>query len=101
MAEGIIAAVSLSFMFWLWRAKLAAAAALGSATLRQDAACALGCIALSATLLIGSAVYAVAPHLWWVDAVAALIIAVLIAREGWGGLRAIVAGRTAGCGCGH
>lgn len=101
LAGGIIAAASLSFMFWLWRAKLAAAAALGSQTLRQDAACALGCIALSSTLLIGSIVYALAPGLWWVDAVAALVIAVLIAREGLGGLRAILAGRTAGCGCGH
>ena len=102
LAGGIIAAVSLSFMFWLWRAKLTAAAVLGSATLRQDAACALGCIALSVTLLIGSVVYTVAPQLWWVDAVAALIIAVLIAREGWGGLRAIWGGATGGCGCsGH
>lgn len=101
LAGGIIAAVSLSFMFWFWRAKLAAAAALGSATLRQDAACALGCIALSVTLFIGSILYTVAPQLWWADAVAAMIIAALIAREGIGGLRAIVAGRADGCGCGH
>lgn len=101
LAGGIIAAASLSFMFWLWRAKLAAAAALGSQTLHQDAACALGCIALSTTLLIGSVIYAVAPALWWVDAVAALIIAVLIVREGVGGLRASLAGQTAGCGCSH
>lgn len=101
LAGGIIAAASLSFMFWLWRAKRAAAAALGSQTLHQDAACALGCIALSTTLLFGSVVYAMAPTLWWVDAVAALVIAALIAREGLGGLRAISAGRTDGCGCGH
>jgi divalent metal cation (Fe/Co/Zn/Cd) transporter len=101
LAGSIIATASLSFMFWLWRSKLAAATALGSRTLHQDAACALGCIALSATLLIGSAAYAVAPGLWWVDAVAALVIAVLIAREGLGGLHAIMGGRTAGCGCRH
>jgi divalent metal cation (Fe/Co/Zn/Cd) transporter len=101
LAGGIIAAASLSFMFWLWRAKLAAAAALDSQTLHQDAACALGCIALSATLLIGSIVYVVVPALWWVDAVAALVIAILITREGIGGLKAILAGRSAGCGCGH
>lgn len=101
LAGGIIAAVSLSFMFWLWRAKLAAAAALGSQTLHQDAACALGCISLSATLLIGSIIYAVAPVLWWVDAVAAIVIALLIVREGIGGLRAVTAGSAGGCGCAH
>lgn len=99
LAGGIIAVLSLSFMFWLWRSKLAAAAALGSRTLRQDAACALGCIALSATLLVGSVVYAVAPALWWVDAAAALAIAGLILREGAEALRAILHGGSGGCGC--
>lgn len=96
----VIAIVSLSFMFWLWRSKLAVAVKLGSRTLRQDAACSLGCIQLSMTLLAGSLLYAVAPGLWWADSAAAIVIAMLIVREGWMGLRAVFRGQGAGCGCG-
>lgn len=95
----VIALVSLSFMFWLWRSKRVIAVALDSQTLRQDAACSLGCIQLSVTLLAGSLLYLVAPDLWWADSAAAIVIALLIAREGWHGFQA--ARRGTGCGCGH
>lgn len=94
----VISGVSLSFMFWLWRAKRDAAAALDSAVLRSDAACALGCIRLSATLFIGSLLFLVSPLLWWIDSGAALIIAVLILRDGYEGLRTAWRGDV-GCGC--
>ena len=97
----IVSLISLSFMVWLWRSKLSVAAALGSRTLRQDAACSLGCIQLSVTLLVGSLVYVLMPALWWADAVAASVIAVLIAREGWLGMRAASRGEPGGCGCGE
>ncbi|MCX8039915.1 MAG: cation transporter [Planctomycetota bacterium] len=92
----LIGLLSLLVMAWLWRAKRALAGALGSETLRRDAACARGCFVLSAILLSGSALYAWQPALWWADAVAAIAIALLILREGWEGLR-----HGDGCGCAH
>lgn len=96
----VIAALSLSFMVFLWRAKLRAARALDSAALRSDAACSLACIQLSGVLMAGSVVFMVFPALWWADAAAGLLLACLIAREGLEGIRA--ARRpdfTGGCGC--
>lgn len=78
-----ISLASLSFMFWLWRAKLDAGKALGSPTILGDAACSLACIKLSVVLLAGSLAYALFPAMWWVDSAAALVLSVLIAREGW------------------
>ncbi|MFH1812233.1 MAG: cation transporter [Pseudomonadota bacterium] len=96
----VIALVSLSFMFALWWAKRQAARILDSSTLAQDAACSLACIQLSSVLLLGSLLFALSPALWWADAVAALALALLIAREGVGAVRA--ARRedfSGGCGC--
>lgn len=96
----VIAFLSLSFMVFLWRAKLRAARALDSAALHSDAACSRACIQLSAVLLFGSLVFLVFPALWWADAAAGLLLACLIAREGLEGIRA--ARRpdfTGGCGC--
>lgn len=98
----VISVLSLAFMAWLWRAKLKAARALDSAALAADAACSRACIQLSAVLFVGSLVYLAAPALWWADAAAALGLALLIAREGAGMVRAArSACFTGGCGCGH
>lgn len=99
----VIALVSLSFMFSLWFAKKRAAVALSSKTVAADAACSLACIKLSGVLLVGAVVYALAPALWWVDAAAAFVIAVFIAREG---KEMIEHARSkdfdgGGCGCSH
>lgn len=96
----IVSLASLGFMVFLWRAKLAAAKALDSRAVASDAACSLACIQLSAILLAGSLVFQVAPRFWWVDSVAALLLALLIGREGWEMRRA--AAREdfdGGCGC--
>jgi divalent metal cation (Fe/Co/Zn/Cd) transporter len=96
----LISAVSLSFMGFLWRAKTHAARALDSRTLEMDAACSLGCIHLSLVLLAGALVQWLAPGLGWVDAVAALALAGMIAREGWSGWRAAAREDfSGGCGC--
>jgi len=98
----IISLLSLSFMFYLWSAKKNVARALDSATVEKDADCSLACIKLSVVLLAGSAFYSLTPSLWWVDSAAALVIAVLIGREGLETIRA--AGRedfSGGCGCSH
>jgi len=96
----IVSLASLGFMVYLWRAKLAAAKALDSRAVASDAACSLACIQLSTILLMGSLVFLVAPRLWWVDAVAALLLALLIAKEGWE-MRQAAAREDfdGGCGC--
>jgi divalent metal cation (Fe/Co/Zn/Cd) transporter len=96
----LVALLSLSFMGWLWRAKVRVAQALDSASLAGDAACSLACLQLSAVLLAGSALHAWHPALWWVDAVAAIGLAILIAREGAEAWRAArKPDFQGGCGC--
>jgi divalent metal cation (Fe/Co/Zn/Cd) transporter len=98
----VIASLSLLFMVFLWRAKLRAAAALDSAALRSDAACSLACIQLSVVLFAGSLLFLLSPGLWWVDAAAAILLALLILREGLVTVRAARDPHfTGGCGCGH
>ena len=98
----VISVASLSFMAFLWRTKRQAARALDSATLAADAACSLACLQLSGVLFVGSLSFLLAPALWWVDAVAALGLALLIGREGIGMVRAARSPHfTGGCGCGH
>lgn len=96
----LISLVSLSGMAWLWRSKQVAATALDSHTLKGDAACSLACIQLSAVLFLGSVLFLLWPALWWVDAVAALVLCGFIAKEGLQGIQA--AARPdfdGGCGC--
>jgi divalent metal cation (Fe/Co/Zn/Cd) transporter len=51
-------------------------------------------------LLAGSLLTALAPRLWWADAVASLVLAALIAREGWSIRKAAAREDFAGgCGC--
>lgn len=98
----VIATLSLAFMVFLWRGKLATAGALDSAALMSDAACSLACIQLSTVLFVGSLLFLLSPRLWWVDGAAALLLAGLIAREG---RELVTASRrpdfSGGCGCGH
>ena len=91
----IISLISLSFMVFLYRAKMRLARESGSQTLRSDAVCSLACVWLSIVLLVGSALYAAA-GIWWADSLSALLIAGLIAREGWEGVS-----EPDGCSCGH
>lgn len=98
----IISALSLALMAYLWRAKLQTAKALDSATLEADATCSLACIQLSGVLFAGSLLFLLVPTLWWVDAAAALGLALLIGKEGISMIRAARSpGFTGGCGCGH
>lgn len=97
----VVSVVSLALMAWLWNAKKAAATALDSRTLAMDAACSLACIQLSGVLFVGSLVYVVFPALWWADGLAALVLSVFIAKEGWEGWQAASKKDFAGgCGCG-
>jgi divalent metal cation (Fe/Co/Zn/Cd) transporter len=96
----VISSASLVFMVWLWRAKRRVATALDSRTLEGDAACSLACVQLSAVLFLGSVLFLLWPLLWWVDALAALVLSAFIAREGLQGIRAASKPEfSGGCGC--
>jgi divalent metal cation (Fe/Co/Zn/Cd) transporter len=77
----VLAALSLGIMPVLAVAKRRVAAQLRSPTLRADAAETMVCTWLSAVLLGGLALNAVAGW-WWADPIAAIGIAVLAAKEG-------------------
>jgi divalent metal cation (Fe/Co/Zn/Cd) transporter len=77
----VISLASLSFMFYLYFAKIKVATALNSKALKSDAMCSLACIWLSVVLLAGSGIYYLT-RIWWVDSAAAVVIAFLILREG-------------------
>lgn len=96
----VISLLSLSFMVFLWRAKLRVAEGLDSSTVLKDADCSLACIKLSTVLLLGSLMFQIAHELWWADAAAAALLAVLIMQEGVGTIRnALRPEFTGGCGC--
>ena len=77
----VLAALSLLVMPTLAIAKRRTALALGSPTLRADAAETLLCSWLSAALLVGLALNATVGW-WWADPLAAIAIAVFAVTEG-------------------
>lgn len=81
-----LACVSLVVMPLLSRAKRRVGRAMGSGAMQADATQTAFCSYLSAILLGGLVLNAVF-ELWWADAVAALVMAPVIAREGIDGLR--------------
>ena len=83
----VLTIISIGVMLWLARAKRRAAAALGSRALAADAFQTTACWWLSIAALGGLGLNALW-HWWWADPVAALVMALLIAREGreaWAG----------------
>lgn len=95
----VVAAISLSFMFFLWKAKVRVAENLGSSAMKSDASCSLACIKLSAILFAGSMLFLLFPVLWWADSVAALALAGMIGKEGWEIFDSARKGEVASC-CG-
>ena len=96
----IIAALSLSFMYFLWYEKKMVAIALNSATMMKDAACSMACIKLSVILFAGSLLYLIAPQLWWADSMAGIGLSFLIGQEGWDTFKAARSPDfSGGCGC--
>jgi divalent metal cation (Fe/Co/Zn/Cd) transporter len=82
----LVASVSLIMMPVLTRAKRRVGRALGSAAMHADAKQTEFCTYLSA-ILLGGLVLNAAAGLWWTDAVAALIMVPIIAKEGVDGIR--------------
>ena len=86
-APGIaLAAVSMVVMPLLSRAKRRVAGRIASAALHADSRQTDFCAYLSAILLAGLLLNALLGW-WWADPAAALVMAPVIAREGWGALR--------------
>lgn len=98
----VIAVISLAVMATLWVAKKRTVATLDSRTLASDLACTEACMQLSAILLVGGLLDRLSPRLWWADAAAGLVLAILIAREGISMVRAARKPEFhGGCGCAH
>ena len=83
----VIAALAVVVMPFLGRAKRKVATEIGSGALRADAKQADFCAYLSAILLVGLLLNALAGW-WWADPAAALVMVPIIAKEGVNGLRA-------------
>lgn len=81
-----VTAAAIPAMYFLARAKLSVAEALGSGALRADAVEAITCGWLSFAVLAGLAVEA-ATGVWWADAAASLAVLWLLVREGLEALR--------------
>jgi divalent metal cation (Fe/Co/Zn/Cd) transporter len=77
----VLTAVSLAVMWWLARAKVRVARALGSRSLEADAFQTTACWWLSLAALVGIGLNA-ALSWWWADPLAALVISLLIIHEG-------------------
>lgn len=78
----VLTSISILVMLWLGRAKRRVAAALGSRAMEADAFQTTACWWLSVSALAGLGLNALW-RWWWADPVAALVMAVLIVREGW------------------
>jgi divalent metal cation (Fe/Co/Zn/Cd) transporter len=83
----VLLGLSIAVMLWLARAKRDVARQLGSQAMAADAFQTTACWWLSVAALVGVALNGLFGW-WWADPVAALVIALLIAREGreaWNG----------------
>ena len=78
----IIAFISIAVMIFCYMAKRRVGESLKSQSLIADAKQALACIAMSVSLLLGSTLYYLL-NIWWIDPVAAIIIALLLLKEGY------------------
>ena len=94
---GAVGVVALTSLFLL---KTRVAIALQSSTVEADAQCSLFCVWLSLVLLVGAVVFREASSLWWFDSATAIVLALLIAKEGHGTVKASLKKDFSGAGCG-
>jgi hypothetical protein len=95
----VVSSVSITGMLLLWYYKSLCAVYLNSAVLEADAACSLSCIVLSIALLVSSVLRTASDALWWVDGVSAVVLGLLIGREGVHTARSAWLGGDGACGC--
>jgi hypothetical protein len=95
-----ISSAAIGVMTALYLVKMRIAAALSSSTMQSDAQCSLCCIQLSSVLFVGSLVsHYAGDAVWWFDGATALVIALLVAREGYNAVRNARRPDFNGCSC--
>ena len=96
----VISSTALLVMSLLYVVKVHIALALSSSAMESDANCSLCCVQLSSVLFVGSLVsHFAGDTLWWFDGVTALIIALLVGREGYHAVRDASRPEFNGCSC--
>ena len=96
----IIGAVSVAYMSTLYVLKTRVALSLKSSTIETDAQCSLFCVQLSLVLVVGGIIFREVSSVWWFDSATAIVIALMIAKEGVGTVRASLKKDFTGAGCG-
>lgn len=78
----ILTVLAIPIMWWLVKAKIRAAAQLGSNALHADAVESITCGYLSGAVVLGLLAQLLMPGWWWVDSIASLGIVLLLLKEG-------------------
>ena len=96
----IVGAVSVAYMGTLYVLKTRVAISLKSSTIETDAQCSLFCVQLSLVLVVGGIIFREVSSVWWFDSATAIVIALMIAKEGVETVRASQKKDFTGAGCG-
>ena len=96
----IVGAVSVAYMGTLYVLKTRVALSLKSSTIETDAQCSLFCVQLSLVLVVGGIIFREVSSVWWFDSATAIVIALMIAKEGVETVRASQKKDFTGAGCG-
>ena len=88
LANIIVGAVSVAYMGTLYVLKTRVAISLKSSTIETDAQCSLFCVQLSLVLGVGGIIFREVSSVWWFDSATAIVIALMIAKEGMETVRA-------------
>ncbi len=100
LANIIVGAVSVAYMGTLYVLKTRVAISLKSSTIETDAQCSLFCVQLSLVLVVGGIIFREVSSVWWFDSATAILIALLIGKEGVETVRASQKKDFTGAGCG-
>ena len=100
LANIIVGAVSVAYMGTLYVLKTRVAISLKSSTIETDAQCSLFCVQLSLVLVVGGIIFREVSSVWWFDSATAIVIALMIAKEGVETVRASQKKDFTGAGCG-
>ena len=100
VANIAIGCVSIVYMGTLYILKTRVAISLKSATVETDAQCSLFCVQLSLVLVIGAVIFREVSSVWWFDSATAIVIALMIGKEGIETIRASQQKDFTGAGCG-
>ena len=100
LANIIVGAVSIAYMGTLYVLKTRVAISLKSSTIETDAQCSLFCVQLSLVLVVGGIIFREVSSVWWFDSATAIVIALMIGKEGVETVRASQKKDFTGAGCG-